>query len=61
MDVKLVGGDAGDDFAEGLLEFMVVSWGRQVEAAASPVGVGVGGRPAAGVVEVAEALAAQGG
>jgi len=61
VDVELVGGQAGDDFAEGVLEGSLAGGSGELEASSSAAGVGVGGGLAVGVVVVAVGFAAEGG
>ena len=61
VDVELVGGEAGDDFAEGVLEGSLAGGSGELEASSSAAGVGVGGGLAVGVVVVAVGFAAEGG
>ena len=61
VNVKLVGGDALDDLAEGSVHLGAVARRGQAEAAAGAAGIGVGDGHSAGMVVVAMALAAQGG
>lgn len=61
MDVELVGGEADDDFGDGVLEGGLVGGRGEGEAAAGAAGVGVGDGAAVGVVVVAEGFAAEGG
>jgi hypothetical protein len=56
--VELVGGEALDDLAEGLLELAAVGGGGEGEASGGAVAEGGG---AGGVVVEAEALGAEGG
>ena len=60
VDVELVGCEAGDDVAEGPVDFMEIARGGEVEAATAAAGVGVGDGFAVGVVVVAEAFTAEG-
>jgi hypothetical protein len=60
-DVELIGSEADDDLAEGVLDGLLVGGGGEVEAATGATGVGVGDRLAVRVVVVAEVLAAERG
>ncbi len=61
MDVDLIGGQADDDFGDGVSQGALVGRWVEAEAAAGAAGVGVGDGMAVGVVEVAEGFAAEGG
>jgi len=58
VDVELVGGESGDDFAEGVLEGSLTGGSGELEASAGAAGVGVGDGLAVGVVVVAVGFAA---
>ena len=61
VDVELVGGEAGDDFAEGMLEGSLAGGRDELEASAGAAGGGVGDGLAVGVVVVAVGFTAEGG
>ena len=58
VDVELVSGEAGDDFAECVLEGSLAGGSDELEASAGASGVGVGDGFAVGVVVVAVGFAA---
>jgi hypothetical protein len=61
VDVELVGGQADDDFGDGILQGALVGGRVEAEAATGTAGVGIGDVLAVGVVVVAEGFAAEGG
>jgi hypothetical protein len=61
VDVELVGGQADDDFGDGILQGALVGGWVEAEAAAGSAGVRVGCGLTVGVVVVAEGFAAEGG